>query len=183
MFPKYNFDDALAKIEKLGRKREVAVHMTRYRMNQLSNEDDEHKIHSDDEEKLEHENAHDAEAIDEFDELLNQQIALSTTTFNTSKMSGISAISQQPKNYSQVAIEPPISATASQPPVASQNTSVLTDEQRKRIEENRQRALKIREAKLNELKQKEQEEAMAKRNEEEKASQIFSDLLFDDDFE
>jgi hypothetical protein len=52
MFPKYNFDDSLAAIERLGKK-EVNTHMVRYRMGQLTKDDDDSRILSDTEQKKE----------------------------------------------------------------------------------------------------------------------------------
>lgn len=67
LFPRYGFDDNLDAIERLGKKKVVQAHMTKYRKNMLCNEE----IHlnaekSDDENQL--------EPFDEMDALLDQQI-------------------------------------------------------------------------------------------------------------
>jgi hypothetical protein len=184
MFPKYDFDDSLAKIEKLGRKKEIATLLTQYRLGDLQREQEglSKEIISDDEDKVNDSLANEL-PIDEFEELINQQIALSTSTLpsaNFSNMSGISNISsstQAPKNVSQQMSQAP------QPQQMSQKVNSppkITDEQRAIIEENRKRAMALRAERLRrqeELKKHEEE----LKNQQQERSQIISDDHFDDD--
>ncbi|KAG5674667.1 hypothetical protein PVAND_004620 [Polypedilum vanderplanki] len=166
MFPKYHFDDALAKIERLGRKREVQVHMQRYRMDQLTR-DDENKVMSDNEDNdmlkdtLANENP-----VDEFEELLNEQIALSTThNINATSishdqsfgnMSGISSSTQLPRK------------------VASPQVS---DEQRVKIEENRKKALEIRAAKLRQAEEKKKQIVITQEVDDDEFDQLLQEQM------
>lgn len=83
MFPKYNFDDALTAIERLGRKKEVNHHMVRYRLDQLTKDDE--KIMSDGDEAVDHNNDQLNEDVpmDEFEALIDEQIALTTVHSRT----------------------------------------------------------------------------------------------------
>lgn len=143
LFPKYNFDDSLAKIERLGRKKEITTHMARYRLGQLIKEDEENKnVLSDDDDRDRNDTLANELPIDEFEELINQQIALSSsalpsTTFG-GNISGISGISHAPQSSQYINSQP-------QTPKLQ-----LTDEQKAKIEENKKRALAIREAKMKE---------------------------------
>lgn len=191
MFPKYNFDDALSKIERLGRKKEISNHMTRYRLGQLVKDDEQNPNVLSDEDQDKEDTLANELPIDEFENLINQQIALSTTSLPSTSfvgnISGISGITHVPQSSqimpsSQVDNEPSQQQqqqTPSQPPKVQ-----LTDEQRAKIEENKKRAMALREARMKqqeEEKRKKEEEELKKKKAE-GTSQIFSDLLFDDDF-
>jgi TIMELESS-interacting protein len=212
MFPKYHFDDSLTAIERLGRKKEISVHMSRYRLGQLLPENDEKMLMSDDEKDKN--NLEDSLAqelpVDEFEEMLNQQIALSAThnklnltTASTSSqnndtsfsnLSGISRIpssTQNPINSTQKSSkdsqmnQSQMFDSLKESETSKQKSAVqLTDEQKKKIEENRQRAMAIRAAKLKEAeemkrqKEKEQEE-MKKQTEKEQTKHT---IEIDDDF-
>lgn len=78
LFPRYGFDDNLEAIERLGRKKIVQVHMTKYRRNMLI----EQEIRDD----VSDEEVNVAEPFDEMDALLDQQIEKSKhdTTHNSS---------------------------------------------------------------------------------------------------
>lgn len=183
MFPKYHFDDSLAKIERLGRKKEIAIHMTRYRMGQLTKDDDEdQRVLSDEDNEKERDNSLAQEMpFDEFDQLLDQQIALSTSALPSTTFGNISSIS----GFSQIPQSSQINqstSSSSQPQTQQQSQKPqLTDEQKARIEENRKRAMALREARL---KQQQEKEMSLKRQQDEakkSTSNVFSDLLFDDD--
>lgn len=196
MFPKYNFDDSLAAIERLGKKKEVNIHMVRYRMGQLTKDDDDNRILSDTEQNEEGEmrNTHEEEPIDEFEALIDEQIALSTVqsrthaTINSDRSFGnISLISgiasqntsitpsqqhQEPSTHHQ---EP---ATQHQEP--SQPSQVhLSDEVRARIAENKKRAMAILEQRKKEAEEKRIQEELQEKQKPQKISNIFID---DDDF-
>lgn len=188
MFPKYHFDDSLSKIERLGRKKEIAIHMTRYRMGQLTKDDEDQRVLSDDDNEMERNNSTAQDMpFDEFDQLLDQQIALSTSalpsTTTLGNISGISGFSQIPQSSQH---NQTTSSSSIQQPQQSQQQSQkiqLTDEQKARIEENKKRALALREA---HLRQQEEELSLKRQHEEDEqkksSTQVFSDLLFDDDF-
>ncbi|XP_034097346.1 protein TIPIN homolog [Drosophila nasuta] len=76
MYPNYTFDDVLNNIERLGKKKPLQVHMTRYRLGQLDElnlQDEVRDEQADDEDA----DGAAAEPFDEFDALLGEQIAMS----------------------------------------------------------------------------------------------------------
>lgn len=71
LYPRFGFDDSLAEIEKLGKKKELQTHMTRYRLGMLDpvlNLDQQEEVMGDDTERL-------AEPFDEMDALLQKQLS------------------------------------------------------------------------------------------------------------
>lgn len=75
LYPRFGFDDSLAAIEKLGKKKELQTHMTRYRLGMLEpvlNLDQQEEVMEDDNEQL-------AEPFDEMDALLDEQISHAKT--------------------------------------------------------------------------------------------------------
>lgn len=192
MFPKYNFDDTLAAVERLGKKREVAVHMTRYRLDQLTKDDD--RILSDDEgaEGNRHREDHltDDVPMDEFEALIDEQIALSTVQARTNvtsndksfdDISGISALnsSSTKENVSQrISSSTPHPSQPSSSQTQQQSTSQdITDEIRARIAENKRKALAI----LEKRKKEEEEKIRKKHLEERLRTQEISNINIDDD--
>lgn len=95
MYPTYKFDDIILNIERLGKKKPLQVHMSRYRLGMLESI----KTHGDLNEGAEDGNdvAAEGEAdepFDEFDALLDEQIAISkiaprTPATNISRYSGL----------------------------------------------------------------------------------------------
>ncbi|XP_068624020.1 TIMELESS-interacting protein [Battus philenor] len=78
LYPKFQFEDCLKKIETLGKKRPVMVHLHKIRSDQYSSEETVvQKDSSDDEVPVEREE-------DEFDKLLQQQIELARSTIEPS---------------------------------------------------------------------------------------------------
>ncbi|EDW77818.1 uncharacterized protein Dwil_GK24687 [Drosophila willistoni] len=76
MYPNYTFDDILNNIERLGKKKPLQVHMSRYRLGQLEDfRVPEAQINDDDQDELNA--AQMDEPFDEFDALLGEQIAMS----------------------------------------------------------------------------------------------------------
>ncbi|XP_017475423.1 PREDICTED: protein TIPIN homolog [Rhagoletis zephyria] len=77
MYPNYTFDDVLTNIERIGKKKSLQVHMSRYRLGML----DHLKATGDQMHEDEDDAAADAEPVDEpfdeFDALLGEQIAIS----------------------------------------------------------------------------------------------------------
>ncbi|KAM7351942.1 protein TIPIN homolog [Cochliomyia hominivorax] len=78
MYPTYKFDDVLANIERLGRKKPLQVHMSRYRLGMLESMKNHGEIHEGDDEDEQPAAVAD-EPYDEFDALLDEQIAISKT--------------------------------------------------------------------------------------------------------
>lgn len=133
-FPKMKFDDALTIVEGLAKKRIIQTHMTKYRMDML-----QPAVIQADEENPEEQDMTGVQPMDEFDDLLGDQIeqmtrvqkakAHSTALNNTSMMNqsdvslGVSAIPRTPQ------------------PVKKPPTSTLSSDQMAKIAENRLKAL------------------------------------------
>lgn len=83
MYPTYKFDDVLTNIERLGKKKPLQVHMSRYRLGMLEsmkNHGEINEVMDDDEDQPP--NTAD-EPYDEFDALLDEQIAISKVAPHT----------------------------------------------------------------------------------------------------
>lgn len=76
MYPTYKFDDVLANIERLGKKKPLQVHMSRYRLGMLDCMKNHGEINEAEDEDDQPVAAAD-EPYDEFDALLDEQIAIS----------------------------------------------------------------------------------------------------------
>lgn len=92
MYPTYKFEDVLNRVEVLGKKKTLQVHMTKYRMNMLQ---PEIPIQDEEEEPKESEDVD--EPFDEIDAILGEQIAMSklapkTPGHNKTAMSTCSSI-------------------------------------------------------------------------------------------
>lgn len=92
MYPTYKFEDVLNRVETLGKKKTLQVHMHKYRMNMLQPEE---PIPDEEEEPKETQDLD--EPFDEFDALLGEQIAASriapkTPGHNKTSMSNCSSI-------------------------------------------------------------------------------------------
>lgn len=186
MFPKYHFDDSLTKIERLGRKKEIALHMTRYRLGQLEQEDDNRVLSDNEDDRMEDTLANEL-PVDEFEDMLNQQIALSSVSHrsNTNNDASISQLNMSSVSTSTqihnkpMSQEPPVFSQPSQT-VAQQPKSQLTDDQKARIEENRKKAMALRAAKMKELEEKRLKEIEEQKLKE--RSQPTINIEIDDDF-
>lgn len=202
MYPKYKLDDSLNAIERLGKKREMAIHMTRYRLGQLT-KDDEVLVASDEEDNVAA--PREDEPMDEFEALIDEQIALSTVNqsrtahdksfgnisgiFSSTKIQDRSFGSTQQASQSKSQYQsntqpsqPPKTQVSAQPPktqVPAQPTPEITDEMRAKIAENRMRALAIQAQR-----RKEAEEKARKEQEEQRKKSVpeISNILIDDDF-
>ncbi|KAH8376705.1 hypothetical protein KR093_000944 [Drosophila rubida] len=157
MYPNYTFDDVLNNIERLGKKKPLQVHMTRYRLGQLEdlNVQDELRDEQVDDEDPD---GIAAEPFDEFDALLGEQIAMSklaprTPAVNRRNISNSSNSTLVTPSFSRHAVvSTPYSAAApvhdmsdygqplppSQPATPSANK--LSSDQIARIAENRRLA-------------------------------------------
>ncbi|XP_053957502.1 protein TIPIN homolog [Anastrepha ludens] len=77
MYPNYTFDDVLTNVERIGKKKSLQVHMSRYRLGMLDNlKNTEDQVHDEEEDGAAVGEAAD-EPFDEFDALLGEQIAIS----------------------------------------------------------------------------------------------------------
>ncbi|XP_034666865.1 protein TIPIN homolog [Drosophila subobscura] len=97
MYPTYTFDDVLNNIERLGKKKPLQVHMTRYRLGQLEDLRMQEADAVDDGPDEQNDGAAD-EPFDEFDALLGEQIAMSklaprtpASTYQKAKLSSTMA--------------------------------------------------------------------------------------------
>ena len=136
LYPKYTLDDCLTKIDQLGKKKTVQRHLSQYRMNMLD------PIVSQTEETSDKEdNNQEDEPIDEYEDLINQQIALSTvnntSTSRANNSFNSSAAFDELSASSRTVTIPPKSA----PVVPAVEQARLTDELRARIAENKRKAI------------------------------------------
>lgn len=197
MYPKYNFDDSLSTIERLGKKRETAMYMNKYRMGELTKDEGQEILEDDENNRNEGDmNIPEDEPMDEFEALIDEQIALSTVHSRTNadkSFGNISSISSSTKVLSATqAPQPSASQTFFQPTQqASQQASQIedtepfepiqppatqteiTDEVRARIAENKRKAMAI-------LEQRKKEAAEKAKLEKESRYQEITDILFDD---
>ncbi|KAJ0171991.1 hypothetical protein K1T71_012754 [Dendrolimus kikuchii] len=129
LYPKFEFSDCLKKIETLGKKRPVMVHLHKIRTDHYkSDEVVEQKDSSDDESAQKPEE-------DEFDKLLQEQIELARAT-------------PAPASVKKPAFATPIPDRSLSMPKATSSPSI-NDEQRERMLRNRRLAEERRLAKLN----------------------------------
>lgn len=176
MFPKYNFDDSLAAIERLGKKKEVQVHMTRYRLDQLTKDDD--RILSDDDaaEKQGESQMNMDEPMDEFEAMIDEQIALTTNRSNfrghENSYGNVSSVSAASLFNDLVASQP---SSSQQQEIRSQVE--ISDEIRARIAENKRRAMEILAQRRKEADEKLRQAALV----EKQGPQEISNINFDDD--
>lgn len=147
LYPNYTFNDFVAQVEKLGKKKELQTHMYRYRHGLLEDLT-KNKQNADNEENEEAVgNLEGVEPIDELDEIIDQQIEnytmLSRTPAHERTFESIrSSVIATPRLREQHPIE------ASTPIVRSSNAvetepmarPALTSEQMARIAENRRLA-------------------------------------------
>jgi hypothetical protein len=175
LFPKFTFDDSLSAIEKLWKKRELQVHMQRYRLDQLMK--DEEKIVDDEDDEMQPREEYVDAPMDEFEALIDEQIALSRTNNNAEKtmnssfgnMSSISGIEAN-RNISHFSdVNSQIDSQS------SQSQTQINDELRAKIAENRRKALEIMERKK---KEKEAAEELEKKSSH---TQEISNFIIDDD--
>lgn len=199
MYPKFNFDDSLTAIERLGRKKEINVHMARYRLDDLKKDDGQ--IHSDDEDEADRNKEDDDVPMDEFEALIDEQIALTTLHSRTNaaaqdnsfdnilSSSGISQLNHNVSSSTQISqpafsqiiqdYVPSQQLTAS--PSVSQSyqvPSTISDEVRARIAENKRRATEIREKRIREAAEKEKLKQI-----ESEPKNMISNIVVDDDDE
>lgn len=194
MFPKYNFDDSLSTIERLGKKRETAHYMHKYRMDELAKDVEQEVLEGDDDNRNEggQHNTREDEPMDEFEALIDEQIALSTVhsrTIADASFRNVSSISSSSKNDQGQSTQPSASQMFFQPTQEASQTEdtepfhqpsqqpatqvEITEEIRARIAENKRKAMAI-------LEQRKKEAAEKAKQEEKLRYQEITDVLFDD---
>uniref|UniRef100_A0A6M2DL61 TIMELESS-interacting protein n=1 Tax=Xenopsylla cheopis TaxID=163159 RepID=A0A6M2DL61_XENCH len=135
LFPKYQFDDCLERIERLGKQRVIMSYMNMYRLNMLQPEDNnvavQDNLDEDQNEEL-------ATPLDEMDEFLNEQIALAKTRDTINSEAAFNSLIASPSN-STFGLSPKPTSTPLHNMISNE-TSGLTDEQKKLIAINRQKA-------------------------------------------
>ncbi|KAJ8708557.1 hypothetical protein PYW08_009939 [Mythimna loreyi] len=128
LYPKFQFEDCLKKIETLGKKRPVMVHLQKIRTDQFMSEDIVNQKDSSDEE------TQPAQEPDEFDKLLQQQIDLARAT-------------PAPGSVKKVMATPKKDRSPFTLPKATSSPSI-SDEQKERMIRNRKLAEERRLARL-----------------------------------
>lgn len=157
-YPIYRFDDFIAQVEKLGRKKEMQSHMYRYRHGLLEDMTKSNDIVENDENAENENNMEGVEPFDELDEIIEQQIqnytmAPRTPAHDRTFDSIRSSIIATPRLREQNPIE--ASTPVVQKPIMEPSTSgtapKLSTDQMARIAENRRLAQeKLRLKKLEE---------------------------------
>ncbi|XP_026748545.2 uncharacterized protein LOC113509407 [Galleria mellonella] len=129
LYPKFEFEDCLKKIEMLGKKRPVMVHLHKIRSDQLITEETVVQRDSSDEE------APTAPEEDEFDKLLQQQIELARSTPTANSVKPMFSATKVDKR-SPLTMPKAVSSPS------------ITDEQKERMLQNRRLAEERRLARL-----------------------------------
>lgn len=144
MYPKYNLDDSLRTIERLGRKKQLHTYMNKYRLGML---DPVVSNDADDEEDapLSYEsNAAFNQPLDPLDSMIEEQLAISRAA-NTS---GVADLSVSECNFDAVRDESMRTPVPPTPPPPKETSPAMTEEMRAKIAANRLKALEIRKAKM-----------------------------------
>uniref|UniRef100_A0A182MLM6 TIMELESS-interacting protein n=1 Tax=Anopheles culicifacies TaxID=139723 RepID=A0A182MLM6_9DIPT len=153
LYPKFHFDDCMAKIEKLGHKKQVQMYMNKYRSGLLQQELDEAAaLHSEEEPDENQMN----QPLDPLDSMLEEQIARSrgrTSIANTSGIDNLSvdttfdAVRHDSVNHHQ-ATNSSTHANALKDTQQTVKSPPINEEIRAKIEANRLRALELRKARM-----------------------------------
>ncbi|KAK3915080.1 TIMELESS-interacting protein [Frankliniella fusca] len=137
LFPKFQFDDFLEKVEKLGSKKQVQNYVKRLRMG--LEDDDDGVVRSENEEAVDDPDPIADDTLGEFDRLLAEQVTLHENSLSVSTPRTPGAAANNLRTPSIPPVKPPaISSTPAQP--------TLSEEQRARIERNRLAAMERRRA-------------------------------------
>uniref|UniRef100_A0A182JWV7 TIMELESS-interacting protein n=1 Tax=Anopheles christyi TaxID=43041 RepID=A0A182JWV7_9DIPT len=150
LYPKFHFDDCMAKIEKLGHKKQVQMYMNKYRSGTLQAEIEaqaEAARNSADEEELDDNQLN--RQLDPLDSMLEEQIAKSKGRTSVANTSGIGNLSMD--NTFDVVRQPDNSVTHANALKDTQQATkspAVADEIRAKIEANRLKALELRKARL-----------------------------------
>lgn len=147
LFPKLDYDDFLARMEALGKKKELQVFIKKYRMDMVTADDSVIQNDADIIDEREEEEV--TEPLDEFDLLIAEQIEKQKQVMNEKLNQSESTASQS----SEAVFDQLLADTANKnsEPMKENPASQLTDEIRERIERNRQQAIQRRLARLQEM--------------------------------
>lgn len=144
LYPNYQFNDFVAQVEKLGRKKEIQTHMYRYRHGMLEDLLKNKNKETEEVNEVDESHMEGIEPIDELDEIIDQQIqnysmAPRTPAHERTFESIRSSMIATPRLRDQHPIEAstPIAKPVDSAPVARQ---ALTSEQMAKIAENRRLA-------------------------------------------
>lgn len=154
MYPKYNLDDTLRTIERLGRKKQMHTYMNKYRLGMLDPvvtndaEDEDEDGGDNGGGGLAYEsNGAFNQPLDPLDSMIEEQLAISRA--NTS---GIAELSVSECNFDAVrdeSMRTPVPPKTGAPAAAPKEPSpAMTEEMRAKIAANRLKALEIRKAKM-----------------------------------
>lgn len=138
LFPKYQFDDCLERIERLGKQRVIMSYMNMYRLNTLQPEADEKENL---ELILDERNDVLATPLDEMDEFLNEQITLAKSRDTFHNEAAFDALINSPSSSIFGSSPKPTSTpNHTERNVPADNIQTLTEEQKNIIALNRQKA-------------------------------------------
>lgn len=148
LYPNYTFDDFIATVEKLGRKKQMQTHMYRYRHDMLEPTQEKKDLNTGDESEAEDTVMRGDDPIDELDEIIDQQIqnyshmAPKTPAHETTFDSIRSSMVASPRLQKQIPMEAstPIAATKTVNAEKNKPTATLTAEQMAKIAENKRLA-------------------------------------------
>ncbi|XP_026272161.1 MICAL-like protein 1 [Frankliniella occidentalis] len=164
LFPKFQFDDFIEKVEKLGSKKVVQNYVKRLRMG--LEDDDDGVVRGDNEEAVDNPDPVADDTMGEFDRLLAEQVSLHENSLLVSSPRTPGAPGA-PRTPSIAPLRPQaVSSTPAQPVLP-----VLTDEQRARIERNRLAAMEKRRTRLAAMRAGEQEDQQARQEQDAQAPQ------------
>lgn len=139
LFPKYHFDDFLARVEQLGSKKDLQVYIKKYRLDMITADQDTIVHDNTDDEEDQQESA----PLDDFDLLITEQIQKqkqAKTQVSTSAAASEDAFNELLMQSGNISNSQDISKT--------QDTSItrneLSDEIKEKIERNKQLAMQRR---------------------------------------
>lgn len=146
-YPAYTFDDFIAQVEKLGRKKEMQTHMYRYRHGLLEDVATRNEVVETNEHMESGSQMEGFEPIDELDEIIDQQIQNYTMaprtpahdrTFDSIRSSIVATPRLREQNPIQAST--PFVPRIEEPSITSMAAPCITSEQMARIAENRRLA-------------------------------------------
>uniref|UniRef100_A0A182Y0G0 TIMELESS-interacting protein n=1 Tax=Anopheles stephensi TaxID=30069 RepID=A0A182Y0G0_ANOST len=157
LYPKFHFDDCMAKIEKLGHKKQVQMYMNKYRSGLLQQELDEAAAIRSEEDEPD-DNRQMNQPLDPLDSMLEEQIArsrgrtsiantsgignLSTdTAFDAIRQDGVNPLTEE-RNVHANALKDTQQVMMPKPP------PIINEELKAKIEANRLKALELRKARM-----------------------------------
>lgn len=174
LFPKYHFDDFLAKAEQLGTKKDLQVYIKKYRLDMISSDDDV-IIHD----NMDNEDQEKDTPIDDFDLLITEQIQKQKQAeIRTVTSAAIPSVSNDDA-FDQLLMQSD-NTSSSQTQNVNTNKNQLSDEIKAKIERNKQLAIQRR----LERQRKYEEETITKRSVENMNTEVLNEnnnpMFYDD---